>query len=132
MRHGEGQRQGQWMRECGYALVRFPSLPAGDLKPDNVLLKVLHAQGPVEGTAPGTAAKQDVVVAKVGDFGLSVFMEPNMTHASNITKGTPYYVAPEVVSRKQVRGGGGGEEGLYGITACMACLLLRIHVQPRL
>eukprot|EP00198_Chlamydomonas_reinhardtii_P003314 XP_001692650.1 predicted protein [Chlamydomonas reinhardtii] len=39
------------------------------------------------------------VTAKVSDFGLSLPMGENQTHASNRFQGTPGYAAPEVLSR---------------------------------
>jgi len=56
----------------------------GDLTPGNVLLK--HDSSSPIG-----------VVGKITDFGLCSTIDPTCTHISNITNGTPYYVAPEVV-----------------------------------
>eukprot|EP00798_Chlamydomonas_sp_ICE-L_P024943 gene24943-10597_t len=36
--------------------------------------------------------------AKIGDFGLSRFLDENHSHISNARQGTPFYIAPEVYS----------------------------------
>ena len=37
--------------------------------------------------------------AKVGDFGLSRFLEgPEHSHISNARQGTPFYIAPELMN----------------------------------
>jgi len=56
----------------------------GNLKPSNVLLK----------TAPDTHTK---MLAKVADFGLSLKMNSEQTHVSNVQKGDPFYMAREVM-----------------------------------
>lgn len=43
-----------------------------------------------------------LLVAKLTDFGLSVALEPNATHVSNYTSGTPFYVAPEVLTTNRL------------------------------
>lgn len=37
-------------------------------------------------------------VAKLGDFGLSAALGPSATHLSNFQNGTPFYVAPEILT----------------------------------
>ncbi|PNH06221.1 Mitogen-activated protein kinase kinase kinase 12 [Tetrabaena socialis] len=86
-----------------------------DLSASNVLLASCrrHADGQREvphdmmdaAAAEQLAARQPLeklwrpeVVAKVADFGFSVRMNENQTHASNRFQGTPAYVAPEVLA----------------------------------
>lgn len=51
--------------------------PSGDLKPDNVMLK-LDTSSPIG------------VTAKLTDFGLATAIDPTTTHVSNFKKGTPW------------------------------------------
>jgi eukaryotic-like serine/threonine-protein kinase len=60
-----------------------------DIKPDNVLLKP-------DDSSPTRA------IAKLTDYGLSRAMDPDVTHVSNWTAGTPFYIAPEVVLHHQL------------------------------
>uniref|UniRef100_A0A7S0R9B6 Protein kinase domain-containing protein n=1 Tax=Chlamydomonas leiostraca TaxID=1034604 RepID=A0A7S0R9B6_9CHLO len=59
----------------------------GDLKPDNVLIKLDGR------TLTGW-------VVKLTDFGFSQALGPDRTHVSNFAAGTPYYVAPEVLMHR--------------------------------
>ncbi|KAG1663773.1 hypothetical protein FOA52_011824 [Chlamydomonas sp. UWO 241] len=68
----------------GLQYIHDKNIIHGDLTPGNVLLK--HDSSSVIG-----------VVGKITDFGLCSTIDPTRTHISNITNGTPYYVAPEVV-----------------------------------
>ncbi len=56
---------------------------AGDLKPDNVLLR----RDPTRACG---------FTAKITDFGLSTMIDPAVSHISNFGHGTPFYIAPEV------------------------------------
>mmetsp|Transcript_8894 Transcript_8894/g.26992 ORF Transcript_8894/g.26992 Transcript_8894/m.26992 type:complete len:491 (-) Transcript_8894:807-2279(-) len=68
----------------GLQYIHEKNIIHGDLTPGNVLLK--HDSSSPIG-----------VVGKITDFGLCSTIDPTCTHISNITNGTPYYVAPEVV-----------------------------------
>lgn len=57
----------------------------GDLKPDNVLLKM---------DSKASAG----MTAKLSDFGLAISLGPTATHASNVQRGAPFYCAPEVTA----------------------------------
>jgi hypothetical protein len=78
---------------------------AGDLNPNNVLLKTCMA--PTSGSQPSAAERSNDstdsrlysslgrgFITKVADFGLSLKMQANQTHVSNMQCGTPFYVAP--------------------------------------
>ncbi|GAX73134.1 hypothetical protein CEUSTIGMA_g587.t1 [Chlamydomonas eustigma] len=59
----------------------------GDLKPENVLLK----QDPRTG----------LLECKITDFGLCMTLEPDKSHVSGFSNGTPFYMAPEIGSMKK-------------------------------
>jgi len=73
----------------GLIYIHAKNIIHGDLTPGNILLKK-------DPTSP------IAVVAKITDFGLCTTMDPNKTHVSNVSNGTPYYVAPEVVTAKKL------------------------------
>ncbi|KAG2428190.1 hypothetical protein HXX76_011870 [Chlamydomonas incerta] len=94
---------------CGMFHIHSKNIVHGDLSSSNVLLASC-LRGPdgrpevmYDLSAPETAARQPLepmwrppVIAKVADFGLSVPMAEDQTHASNRFAGTPAYAAPEV------------------------------------
>lgn len=59
-------------------------------------MQVEKADGPVEGPALERALAAGALVAKVTDFGLTRALDANVTHASGMRQGTPFYIAPEV------------------------------------
>lgn len=68
----------------GMQHVHSKNIIHGDLNPNNVLLQV-------------STKSCYGHVSKVADFGLSVTMDANQTHVSNLHRGTMFYAAPEVV-----------------------------------
>jgi len=74
---------------AGCAYIHNKNIIHGDLKPDNVLLKLAPGQGEAEW--PGC-------VAKVADFGMSMKIQGNQTHVSGVHHGTPLYIAPEILA----------------------------------
>lgn len=68
----------------GMQHVHSKNIIHGDLNPNNVLLQINNK------SCYGH-------VSKVADFGLSVTMDANQTHVSNLHRGTMFYAAPEVV-----------------------------------
>jgi len=70
----------------GMDYIHSKNVIHGDLKPENVLLKV-------DKTSPIG------VVAKISDFGLAKAIPPNESHLSGIKGGTPFYQAPETVHK---------------------------------
>ncbi|GFH07821.1 protein kinase domain-containing protein [Haematococcus lacustris] len=73
----------------GMDYIHCNNIIHGDLTPGNVLLKQA-AESPIG------------VVSKITDFGLCTTIEAGQSHISNITNGTPFYVAPEVVNSGQL------------------------------
>lgn len=63
-----------------------------DLKPRNIMIK---SSGAGQGGGRG-------LTAKVADFGLSVSLDSNQTHASSIYQGTITHMAPEVLMNGRV------------------------------
>ncbi|KAG2440195.1 hypothetical protein HXX76_004307 [Chlamydomonas incerta] len=58
----------------------------GDLNPNNVLLK-------------RDATKKYGAVCKIADFGLSIKMNADQSHISNMRRGTPFYTCPQILAR---------------------------------
>ncbi|GLC38700.1 hypothetical protein PLESTB_000591900 [Pleodorina starrii] len=80
----------------------------GDLKPENILLtwqsaaaEQLSADRPIPQQQQCDLRGLNLY-AKVADFGLSIAMPEDATHASNLFRGTPMYLAPEVANEGQL------------------------------
>jgi len=41
------------------------------------------------------------MTAKLADFGLSAVIDPDRTHMSNYTRGTPFFIAPELITNRK-------------------------------
>ncbi|GAX82044.1 hypothetical protein CEUSTIGMA_g9472.t1 [Chlamydomonas eustigma] len=70
----------------GLAHLHSKNIIHGDLNPNNVLLK-------------SDRNSNRGFVCKLADFGLSVKMQAGQSHISNMRRGTPFYTAPEVLSK---------------------------------
>ncbi|GAX74902.1 hypothetical protein CEUSTIGMA_g2348.t1 [Chlamydomonas eustigma] len=68
----------------GCAYIHSKNILWGDLKPENVLLKMDHT-------------RPHGIIAKITDFGMSTTIDPTKSHVSNYNKGTVGYSAPEVI-----------------------------------
>jgi serine/threonine protein kinase len=66
---------------AGLEYLHSKSIVHGDLKPDNVLIKK-------------EASSATGWCVKLTDFGLSMKLNPERTHVSNFSAGTPFYIAP--------------------------------------
>ncbi|KXZ48633.1 hypothetical protein GPECTOR_26g536 [Gonium pectorale] len=58
----------------------------GDLNPNNVLLK-------------RDPSRKYGAICKIADFGLSIRMNADQSHISNMRRGTPFYTCPQILSR---------------------------------
>ncbi|EFJ48733.1 hypothetical protein VOLCADRAFT_90528 [Volvox carteri f. nagariensis] len=58
----------------------------GDLNPNNVLLK-------------RDTGKKYGAICKIADFGLSIKMNADQSHISNMRRGTPFYTCPQILAR---------------------------------
>jgi hypothetical protein len=70
----------------GLVYIHQNQIIHGDLSSGNILLK-------------SDAKCASSFVAKVSDFGLSRFLSAGQSHISNARQGTPFYIAPEIISR---------------------------------
>ena len=70
----------------GLVYIHSNQIIHGDLSSGNVLLK-------------SEARSKSSFLAKVSDFGLSRFLSEGQSHISNARQGTPFYIAPEIISR---------------------------------
>ncbi|KAG2486103.1 hypothetical protein HYH03_015198 [Edaphochlamys debaryana] len=96
---------------CGMSYIHSRNIVHGDLSPGNVLLSSRaseelssHGLAPTQGDPSASRGGQvpgggwrPPVHAKVADFGLSLPMQGDQTHASNCFQGTPSHTAPEVL-----------------------------------
>ncbi|KAG2498355.1 hypothetical protein HYH03_003614 [Edaphochlamys debaryana] len=58
----------------------------GDLNPNNVLLK-------------RDPSKKYGAICKIADFGLSIRMNADQSHISNMRRGTPFYTCPQILAK---------------------------------
>lgn len=70
----------------GLVYIHDNQIIHGDLSSGNILLK-------------SEADSSSSFIAKVSDFGLSRFLSVGQSHISNARQGTPFYIAPEIISR---------------------------------
>jgi serine/threonine protein kinase len=68
---------------AGLRFLHAKGVVHADLKPANILLKLEQNS-------------QHAVTAKLADFGVSAVVDPGATHVSNFSRGTPFWIAPEV------------------------------------
>ncbi|GLI71292.1 hypothetical protein VaNZ11_016413 [Volvox africanus] len=77
------------------AYLHSKSIVHSDLKSRNVLLKSVSGN-------PASLGRRCSVIAKVSDFGLSLRIDNDVTHVSNMYQGTTAFMAPELLLHGRV------------------------------